>query len=784
MVIGDVPTALEAKNNKVMTGPGAGVLKQTLEKVGLDNKDKEVFYTTAIACAIPKQKGKKIPKEAILNCRNRLLNEIALVSPKLILVCGSTALQTLLGNTTIKITQEYGVAKKYPFCGEAIVIPIINPSLILRSPRDYKPFLLQLQYAASVFFGRDKKEESNLEFKILDTPEKMQDAWKMLKELKPSKVAIDIETTSLDYREAEFLVAGICYEKDKVFVIPRSQRKLYHNFIDNVPWKCIYHHGKYDKKITWARELGEANIDGDTIYMHYALDETSEHNLGYLSKTFLQAAEYKYKMNQNWKAVTLESYESFFDALCERVAVDCTYTYQLESVFAAALDKDPRLRSLYEELLIPASNFLSRVEQNGILVDADFLEDLNIKYAIELDKIKMHIAELSDPIWDVEQYVLDTGAKSKPLFFNPGSSQQMAWMVFDRLKLKPRIRKARSTDKIILNSIEPKPKLIVEVLNYRTVQKEKATYVEGLLNARDKDGRVRTTFNLHVAATGRLSSKEPNVQNQPSAHGIGNVRKAFISRPGYVLAEIDYSGAELRWLAFLSKCPVLMDVFRSGRNLHDETAIALYGVNYTKQEKMRAKAVNFGIPYGREAQSFVDEFQISKTEAEAMIAGWLDKYYGAKEYLNWCASQVREGKYLETPFKRRRRFGLVTPESIHSLENEARNFPIQSSSSDLLLVCAMEAEDTLLNLYDTKIINLVHDSLLLEIPKDRDTIASVNKYCESIMINKPIELFDCPIPFTTDFEVGLNWGELIEFDWKTKAAVDPEKEDELIKILL
>jgi DNA polymerase-1 len=219
-----------------------------------------------------------------------------------------------------------------------------------------------------------------------------------------------------------------------------------------------------------------------------------------------------------------------------------------------------------------------------------------------------------------------------------------------------------------------------------------------------------------------------------------------------------------------------MDVFIKGRNLHDETAKALFGENYTKQQKMRAKAVNFGIPYGREAQSFVDEYQIGKEEASEMISGWLNKYPGARDYLKWCADQVVAGNFLETPFGRRRRFGLVTPESLHALQNEARNFPIQSSSSDLLLVSAMKMEKHLLDEYDTRILNLVHDSLLLEIPAKVETIMAVGSYANNIMVTAPVERFNCPVPFKTDFEIGLSWGELITFNYDTGTVYKEEND--------
>lgn len=778
MVIGESPTVPEIKQNKIMSGQGAQVLKDSLMKVGMPYDDESVYYTTAVKCAVPKKKGQKFPTDAPGNCRGILLKEIAAVQPRMIIVCGATAMETLTGDNKLKITTMYGHVFEYDWLPGIQVIPMMNPGVLIHKPGDYKPFMAMLQLVSTIYHGAEEIDSGETKWIVMDTKEKCIALWKRMMSLaeegKLKRASYDIETTGLDYRVAEFLVMGICFEKNLSYIIPREMRQYAHNFLEGIKWKCIWQHGKYDKKVMWRRALGTVSIDEDTMYQHYVLDETSEHNLGYLSKVYLNAKSYKYKMNQEWKSVTLESYPQYFEALCERVAVDVNYTFQLCDKFDEILaqPENEKLNKLYHELIIPAANFLTRVEQNGMRINAKYLDELDVKYRALLDDIMKEINVLSAPFWDPELYKKQTGAKSAPKFFNPGSPAQMSWMVFDRLKLKPRIKKGRSTDKDILGSIEDPPKLITKVLEYRVVQKEHSTYVLGLLEARDEDGRVRTTFNLHVTATGRLSSKEPNVQNQPSAHGVGNIRKAFIPRDGYVYAEIDYSGAELRWLAFMSKCPVLSKVFIEGRNLHKETATALYGEHFTTAEKMRAKAVNFGIPYGREAGSFVDEFNITKEEAQKMIDSWLDNYYGARDYLIWCAEQVQQGKYLETPWGRRRRFGLVSPASLHSLQNEAKNFPIQSSSSDLLLWCAMMMEKDLLTRWDTREVDLVHDSILLEIPADPKIIKEVASYANATMVQAPIDLFNCPIPFKTDFEIGVNWGDLggTAFNYK---AEDP-----------
>lgn len=807
MVIGESPIASECVKGQLMTGAGASVLKDTLQKVNMPYKEDEVYYTTAVKCAVPKKKGQKFPTDAPVNCREFLLQEIRMVKPKMILVCGATAIQTLMANKKLKVTELYGRVMDEELYDSEFnhmldetyderpqIIPIMNPGVLIHKPGDYKPFFSYMQLAATIFKGGEAADTGVTTWDVCDTPEKCKSLWQLMMDKfsagEIEYVSFDIETTGLDYRTVEFLVLGICFEKNHAYVIPREMRKYVHNFLTGVPWKGVWQHGKYDKKVMWRRKLADINIDEDTMYMHYVLDETSAHDLGHLTKIFLNAKEYKYKMNQEWKNVELDTYPQYFEALCERVAVDVDYTLQLFHVLQDELDKPENvsLKHVYKDILIPAANFLSRVEQNGCLINDKYLEDMAKKYEGLLAEIKDTIDELAAPFWDPELYKKQTGAKSASPNFKAGSPQQMAWMVFDRLKLKPRVKKGRSTGKDILESIPDAPLLIKKVLEYRRVQKEYSTYVIGLLDLRDVDGKVRTNFTLHITATGRLSSKEPNIQNQPSANGVGNIRKAFIAPPGYVLGEIDYAGAELRWLAFLSKDETLLEIFREGRNLHKETATKMFGPHFTKQEKMIAKALNFGIAYGREAPSIADTFNISIEEAQGHIDNWFKAYPGAHDYLQWCADQVELGNYLETPWGRRRRFGLVNPASLHSLQNEAKNFPIQSSSSDTLLWCCIQHEKELAE-HDCRIIDLIHDSVLVEIPANAETVQWFGKKMNEWMTAVPVELFNCPVPFKTDFEIGLNWGDLggTEFDYNvdyngTECICIEQKDDTILKM--
>lgn len=786
MVIGEMPTPQEIKTQNYIDGPAAQILKQTMRKVGLPTDVSKVWYTTALKCAVPKRKGKSTPIDTLRNCRSTIIDEIKNVNPKIVILLGKNPTQCVLNDFKLKITAAYGRATTIPELGDIKLIPVLHPALIMRTPKDYKPFLASLELIADLYKTGKIEEPNEVKWKVTSDDKQFDSMLQHLKQLGASGnlpyVGNDIETTDLDYRFAEFCVLGVAINDTECYVIPREMRHRIPEIWEVLKntTRCIWHHGKYDTKVMWRRGLGNVPLDEDTIYQHYVFDETSAHDLGSLTKIFLHAPDYKYKMNQNFKAVTLETYDSFFESLCERVAVDCCYTLQLNRVFHAELAKDKKLDTLYNTLIMPAARFLSRVEQNGMKVNPKPLEIMDVEYDKVLEDIMNQIHDLAKDFWDPQLYMEQKKAKTAPDVFNPGSPKQMSWMVFNRLGLKPRIRKGDSTNADVLSSIEPAHPLIDLVLKYRGVKKEQSTYVKGLLKRRDEDGRVRSNFSLHITATGRLSSKEPNVQNIPSYFGVGNVRRAFIPDDGKILMEVDYSGAELRWLACLSNDKVLKDIFIEGRNLHDETATALFGPNFTKQDRMRAKAVNFGIPYGREAQSLAEEFNISIEEAQEMINNWLNAYPGAKRYLQQCADAVVQGNYLETPFFRRRRFGLVTKESLHALQNEARNMPIQSSSSDTLLLSAMYAEDTLKEKYDTKIINLIHDSMLLEVPADPKTVQAVSQYVSGIMKDMPVRLFNLDVPFAVDTDLGPTWGDFAAYDNETgtvEVKVDGKKQN-------
>lgn len=771
LVIGDIPLAKEIYAGKVMTGNGGKIIQQALQQVGI-LPEMSVEYITAVSCAVPKQKGKTIKKD-ILNCRGQLLETIKHIAPKSVLLLGKTSYQLYSGDWGGKITEKYGRFIRIPEF-EIPAMAVYNPGAILRSPNDYKPFIQFLQKFKVELFGEALYDPGVTEWQVIRTEAEAQRFlnWLRTLDLPEGHIwGVDIETTDIDYRTAEFCVIGLSWVKNKTMVVAREVRHHLREMFDIFKqrgWKLVWQHGKYDKKVLWRRMLANINIDEDTLYLHYLLDETSAHDLGYMTKMYLNAEEYKFKMNQNFKAVTLETYDSFFESLVERVSVDADLTRQLCLVLHEEMDtpENASLKKLYQEWMIPVANYLARIEQNGVLIDEDHLKAMGADYEQRLENLIKEIGEAAHYDWDPEAYKKDMDAKSAPDTFNPGSPKQMSWMVFRKLRLKPRVRKGTSTDADVLESIENPPPLIQLVLKYRGVKKEYSTYVLGLLKRRDVDGCVRANFNCAGTATGRLSCKEPNLQNLPSYFGVGNVRRACIAHEGYIFAEVDYSGAELRWLALLSGDENLTNIFINNINLHDETSRLMYGENFTAQDRMRAKAVNFGIMYGRQAASFKDEFNITMEEAQDLIDRWLNAYPKAKQYLLWCEEQVNQGKYIQSPWGNRRRFGMVSDISIGSLHNEAKNFAIQCASSHMLLWCCVQVERKLAE-RGVKMINMVHDSVLLEIPADPETVKWATTEMRGIMCDAPKILFDSDVPFTSDIDIGVDWGNVCSLDTET-----------------
>ncbi len=745
-IVGEAPGASEIAQKQAFVGPSGQLLNKALESTSLPPRE-EIFVTNSLLCKPPQKKPQL--KTAIRNCQGRLIEELEEVQPEIIIALGNIAMHALTDDFDLKITKEQGRVLKSPYLDGCKIIPMIHPAAILRAPGDYKLFYGTMHRASQIFNGVQQYEAGEVSWKVIESEGDFQTMMWVLST--KERIAADIETTGLNPRKDNLLVLGIGYEKNKVFVVPPE---MVREELFKLPIQWIWHNGKFD--IQFLRRRGmPAEIHHDTMLLSYCLNEHSGvHDLDQLSSRELGTASYKHIANQKGGKKGFANLSP--EILFERVATDADYTLQIFERVYPRICNNQKLGKLYHKIMIPASNFLRRVQRNGIYVNKQLLSEFKREYQEHLDDINDQILEIAQPLWNPKEYLRYTGMKSAPEVFNPGSTYQVAWMLYDVLRLRPRGRmKGRSTDKEMLEKMEGMHPLIDLMLEYRSVAKELSTYIIGVEEHIAGDGRVHTTYKLHGTVTGRLSSAEPNVQNQPKRKP--KVRNIFQAPVGKKLLEVDYKGAELRVLAHISGDPDLTACFVEGRDLHAEVAKAL------NAPRIRAKAVNFGIAYGRTEYSFAEEFGVPVEEARQYLHDWFARFPKAKEYMDKCARAVVEGKVLVTPFGRHRRFGLITQDVLRELQNEARNFVIQSVASDLTLISAMRAEEPLERL-GVKIINLVHDSILLECPDDESIIFESIHILKDIMEQVPKEELSTAVPFGVDFSIGTGWGKLQEVE--------------------
>lgn len=775
-IVGEAPGAQELANGVPFIGPSGRLLKTCLRRAGLE-ADYPVFITNSLSCRPTAKPTERGFKTALGCCRDRVLDEVFGFRRKVVLATGASALKTLTGDLNATITAARGRAIVRD--DGTIVVPTLHTAAILRKPQEFRKLSADFNYAIHLLRGGALKSAGETIHSVLVTEEQVRRFAGLVKTLPYHPythritLVADIETSGYSSRYDEILCIGVGWRKNRIMVIPGE---LWHHLSDaladtDICW--VWQNGKFDSSFFQERGV-ESRVDEDTMLMHYALDETrGTHDLEQLASDNLGMPNYKLEMRHRYLKKKSDSFALVPKAALYRYnAIDVDATLQVFDILASRLQKDPTLEKLYRQTLLPASAFLQRVERRGFYVDQDTLGRLDTELGGELERAKTGLQGFvtKTGLWDPEAYVRATGHKKEPTFFNPGSPEQVTWVLYSRLKLKSAKNLPQDSRAETLKSL-PQVPFVTELLKFRGVEKQYDTYIKGTRRAIQPDGRVHSTYLIHGTVTGRLSSRNPNMQNIPRE---GSIKLVFAAPPvgadgrPRILIEVDYNQAELRVLAAFSRDPFLVQCYVEGRKLHDEMARYLYGYPYTKFQYIRTKAVNFGIPYGRTAPSIAMEHNISTVEAQRMIDDWFRRAPGAYRYIQSCRKAPVLGKALVTPFGRKRRFGLVTPETLHDLQNEASNFPISSTASDCTLHSGMRADETLAAM-DCKIVNLVHDSIIIEAPYDKAVVSEAIAFLTETMIQVPREFIGHLVPFGADAKVGFAWGAMHPWDDKQDA---------------
>jgi DNA polymerase-1 len=575
--------------------------------------------------------------------------------------------------------------------------------------------------------------------------------------------AFDTETTSLDYSKAKIVGVSFAVETGKAAYLP-----LAHDYLDaptqlnrddilaqlkplleNPDQAKLGQNLKYDAHVLANHGITLRGIKQDTMLESYVLNSTAtKHNMDDLAKYYLGLTTIHYEDVTGKGVKQINFSEVDIEKATAYAAEDADITLRLHEVLSEKLAESPALLQLYNALEIPLVSVLQRIEANGVLIDSDLLAQQSL--------------ELANHIISLEQHAHDVAGHT----FNLGSPKQIQDIFYNQLKL-PVLKKTPtgqpSTDESVLQDLAdqgyPLPKII---LDYRSLNKLKSTYTDKLPQQVDnKTGRVHTSYHQAVAATGRLSSSDPNLQNIPIRSEEGRkIRQAFIAPQGYKILAADYSQIELRIMAHLSNDAGLITAFSTGQDVHRATAAEVFNVapdQVTNDLRRSAKAINFGLIYGMSAFGLAQQLGLSRSQAQNYIDLYFTRYPEVKNYMDNIRELARQQGYVETLFGRR----LYLPE-INSrnanlrqyAERTAINAPMQGTAADIIKR-AMLAVDKWLQpaAVDAKIIMQVHDELVFEIAEAQldDCILNIkNIMCAAAELN---------VPLVVDVGVGENWDE-------------------------
>ncbi|PPC91622.1 MAG: DNA polymerase I [Methylobacter sp.] len=587
------------------------------------------------------------------------------------------------------------------------------------------------------------------------------DDW--LEKLKTAELfAFDTETTDLDYSKAQIVGVSFAVEPGKAAYVPlahdypgapeqldRTQtlEKL-RPLLEDANHAKVGQNLKYDAHVLTNHGIRLNGIVHDTMLESYVLDSTAtKHNMDDLAKKYLDTVTIHYEEVAGKGAKQIGFAEVPVEQAAPYAAEDADITLRLHRVLYPKLQQIPPLDTLYRELEIPLITVLARMEQNGVLIDTAMLAQQSL--------------ELSGQICALEQEAHQTAGKT----FNLGSPKQIQEILYDQLKL-PVLKKTPkgqpSTEESVLQELAmdyPLPRLILE---HRGLSKLKSTYVDKLpQQVNEKTGRIHTSYHQAVAATGRLSSSDPNLQNIPIRSAEGRkIRQAFIAREGCKIVAADYSQIELRIMAHLSGDEGLLKAFSQGEDIHRATAAEVFGVEpelVTADLRRSAKAINFGLIYGMSSFGLAQQLGLSRQQAQSYIDLYFTRYPGVKRYMDNIRAQAREQGYVETLFGRR----LYLPD-IQSrnaamrqyAERTAINAPMQGTAADIIKR-AMIATDQWLQRESggTLMIMQVHDELVFEVPE-----AMLDQHQAKIqdLMSSAAQL---SVPLVVETGVGINWDE-------------------------
>ena len=776
-IILEAPGSEELKAGAPIVGASGDLLDRCVPE---DFDFDQAYIINAMQCRPPKtddqNKDKEFKSRAVSACRARVLEQVFAYPRKAILALGNWSNSALTAEYNFKITTRRGepYAILSPQGEEVVVVPAVHPAYLLRGSGNLQSFKDDCRLAVEMAFDhRLTVRQHNWEdpqYALLETPTHVQWLIEEYKNAGQIEVAADIETGGLQPSDPsnEILALGFYRHQhqnsDTAYIIPGENlsssryRAAVKRLLGLRNVRYIWQFGKFDERFL-AREklIARSILSEDTGLLSYALSEaTKDHDLDEQAKNDLGAPDHKQALHPWTKGKKDVSYRVVpRPVLYDYLAKDLKKTQLVWEVKRPLVAADPHLERLYTQTLLPSSRLLAQVEAYGIAVDWDYVR-INRSGATPEDLSRGLVKSLEDEPGFEGELVRIQAELTELVGYavNPNSPDEVATLLYNGYGLQIKGRRPKDTRKETLDKLPPHPAVAL-IKRYRSTTKMLSTYVVAIERLAI-DGVIHTSFKQHVTPTGRLSSSEPNIQNIPR---MSRLKRMYRARIGMKLLEGDYNSAELRMLAVLSQDRFLTEVFLDDkRNLHDEVSVSMYGPNWTQDQRIRAKAVNFGIPYGREAFSIAEEYDMETPEAQRLIDAWFARAPEAAAFLKKARSAPSQGRTLITVFGRKRRPGVVSAERAHGLMNEFANFNMQSPISDFTLHSGIKMLPRLRK-EGAMIVNLIHDSVLIEFPDDsREREQQVAGIVKETMENVPKLWITTPIVFRVDIKVGTHWG--------------------------
>lgn len=566
--------------------------------------------------------------------------------------------------------------------------------------------------------------------------------------------SLDTETSGVEPVTAKLVGMSFSCSKDEAYYIPAPKDDvkmekvvaLLKPLLENEKTLKVGQNIKYDIIVLSRHGLNVKGPLFDTMIAHYVLQPELRHNMDYLAEVYLKyktihIEELIGEKGKGQKSMADLEPGQIYEYACE----DADITLQLKNILEEELKKNGAYE-LFRDIEMPLIPALARMEMNGVRIDTESLAQTSSVFTKRMDEIEKEVHEMA-------------GEE-----FNVSSPKQVGQILFEKLQISDKVKKTKSgqysTSEEVLETFRSKHPIVEKILEYRGLKKLLSTYIDALPKLINPEtGKIHTSFNQAVTATGRLSSSNPNLQNIPIRDDNGKeIRKAFIPDEGEVFLSADYSQVELRIMAHMSGDKHMIEAFNSGEDIHASTAAKVYNIpldEVTKTMRSKAKTANFGIIYGISAFGLAERMGVDRREAKELIDGYFRTYPSIREFIDKSIEDARAKGYVETVFHRRRYLADINSRNAvvrGVAERNAVNAPIQGSAADIIKVAMIRIHQRLENEgLKAKMILQVHDELNFSVPREE-----LDKVRE-LVVEEMQNAYKMQVPLVADSGVGANW---------------------------